>query len=633
MDKLSISNAECPNPRNARPAQRRPLARHSTTRSRFRTDCFKIESLERRTFLTGTIPVEWGVTLAGDLNYSTDHVVHVSSGFTSPTSSFIQAGANDQMEYLPTGTMYLQWYGGKVAGTVPIAIETGTSFGQPYSYPSPQETTVTLSVADAGPPIPKGFYAGDYVLYSYYTGDNNFSAESTLDEATAAQNIGASGSGAGIYVVDFGNKKTAKLSIVKGPTNTSVDDKISPIKVAELDASGKLDPKDDTTITASISSSSTGTGTLSGTTNVSTRNGTASFSNLSINKPGQYVLNFTDSDDRMVASASFQISGAKLEFKGKVSNGVAGSSLDPSVEVELVNSKGKPITNASSLVTLSISGSNASNPITGNTVQLTNGVAVFSSVKLSNPGDYTLSATDDQGDTSALSNQFEITGVHLAFKKQPAETGANARVAYEVDLENSKNQVVNRSSIGVGLALTTIEGGTDAALSSSADTVDFGVANNSGGDPVTINSAGTYTITFTVISQSTDGFDYTIAPITSDPFQVVANHLKFVKQPLSTGVSVPLRYEIVMENYRNQTVTTSADQLQFTLIPSPGESNGILASNVDTLIGGSAINANNMISISPAGTYQLSVVDVPPNPADAVAAGVTSVSFKIKASK
>ncbi len=430
------------------------------------------------------------------------------------------------------------------------------------------------------------------------------------------------------------------LAVKAQPTNSSPGDAIAPaVRVAVVNDAGKvITTAKPTPITASLASSSTGTGTLSGSTTATTVRGVASFKNLSINKPGDYTLNFTNTDGVTVSSAQFTISTAKLIFKGQISNGIPGSALHPAIKVELLDKKGHLITTDSSLVTLSIktgpAASGANPPLTGNTAQLVNGVAVFSNLKFSTPGDYTLSATDDQNDAAATSNDFKITGLHLAFKTQPQETGTGAKVRYVVALEDYRNRLVNTSSVGLGLGLGILEGGAGAVLSSVADTVDFGQAVNSGSSPATINVPGTYTITFTVISQNVDAFDYTIDPITSNSFKVVANHLQFVRQPASRAAGVSLVYEVALKDYRGKVITTNnTDQLKFTLIPSDAGSGAVLTGGVDTLLGGIANDANNSLSIDTPGTYRLAVVDVPADPSAAVAAGVTSIPFKIFGNK
>jgi hypothetical protein len=420
------------------------------------------------------------------------------------------------------------------------------------------------------------------------------------------------------------------------PANTLVDDAINPaVQVSLQNSSGAVDTNADdaVTVTASLGSGGTGTGALGGTTSATTSGGVASFSNLTIDKPGKYVLTFADSAGRTVSTNQFNVSAGKLVFKHPVRNGVAGSALDPAVEVELENSKGKPITDASTVVTLSIAGTNSANPITGNSIQLVNGIALFPSLKLGVPGEYTLTATDDEGDTAANSSPFTITGVHLDIVKQPAEAGVNAPLKYVVEVKDARNRLVNTSSLGLALTLNTVEGGTNAVLATSADTVDFGKADNSGAPPASVNSPGEYTLTFTVINEGAAQLVYTIHPVTTLSFNVAANHLRFHREPAAIAPGMALTYEIVLDDYRNRPVTSSTtDTLRFTLIPKSDET-GVLSGNTDTLQNGIATNSLTAFSIDQPGYYKLSVVDVPPSPTDPVATGVTSVFFKIRTVK
>ncbi len=423
----------------------------------------------------------------------------------------------------------------------------------------------------------------------------------------------------------------ANLEIRPQPSNTSPGDPIEPgVRVSVVDPAGRVDTAATTTITASLTPVSGAIGTLSGDTTKSTVAGVARFTNLRVNKPGQYVLNFTDSEQDVVTSQPFTISTGKLVFKRRIRNGIPGTALHPSVLVELVDRRGHLLSDVSTVVTLTITGTNSANPITGNSVQLQHGMAVFSDLKFAQPDSYTLSATDDQGDANATSNEFSITGLHLAFKRQPAEAGVGAPLRYKIELEDYRNRLVNTSSVGLGLGLNIVEGGTNAALSSVADTVDFGVAVNSGPTPATINTVGTYTITFTVISEGSDSFDYTINPITSNPFKVVANHLVFKPEPRNTFVNVPLRYVVELEDYRNHVVTTNSDVLNFTLNTVAGGTDAVLASSVDSLQSGIATNSATIpLAVDNPGTFTLTVVDVPANPIDPVAEQVTSRVFKV----
>ena len=120
---------------------------------------------------------------------------------------------------------------------------------------------------------------------------------------------------------------TYRLAVTRQPSNTLAGDPINPaVQVSLQDGAGNTDTNasDAVTITASIDPASTGTGTLTG--NVATTvGGVATFSGLSINKPGKYTLDFKDTAGRTISSGSFQVSAGKLVFLHPIKNGVAGS--------------------------------------------------------------------------------------------------------------------------------------------------------------------------------------------------------------------------------------------------------------------------------------------------------------------
>jgi hypothetical protein len=523
--------------------------------------------------------------------------------------------------------------------TIPGWTDT-TTFTPAGGTPSTSTSTYTAvaTLVSEAPNVPIQAGGTNYMCWELDGQETsvpqNGSGTTDVTQTFFAPNVGL------VEVKDITNGSTVLLSNFTGtafhleataPSQALAGEAFDPaVQVTIKDTAGATDADaaDAVTVTASIDASSTGTGTLTGT------GGVATFSGLSISKPGRYVMDFADSAGRSVQSATIQVSAGKLVFKRPIRNEVSGSALEPAVEVELVNSKGKLIKDApSSVVTLTAEGANASNPITGNTASLVGGVATFGSLKLVKPADYILDATDDEGDVMGTSNQFEITGVHMAFAKQPGATGANAGIRYKLELKDSKNRLVTSSALGLTITLNTVQGGEGAALLSAADIFSFGVAQNESRDnPVAINAAGKYTLTFTVISDSSNSFNYPIDPITSDEFEVVGNQLVFVKSGGRALPNIPLNYKVEMQDYKHHLVTTAADQLMFTLNPLEGAT-GVLSGNADTLIGGIADNESpNPLMINLPGSYTLTVSDVPGN-GEPAALGDTSKAFTLKAAK
>ncbi len=437
-------------------------------------------------------------------------------------------------------------------------------------------------------------------------------------------------SGTTYLLYDF-NRGPHTLSITTPPSQTTVGDKMAPVKVTVLNPSLTTDPTDSITMTATITPTGSATGSLGGTTEETTKDGVATFNNLIVNKPGEYTMTFTDSDGDTITSEQFQITGGRLKFEEPpIKDTSMAGTVEPAVRVELVDNKGKVITDDPSMVTLGISGTNATNPIMGNVAQMVNGVAEFPSLKLTVPDTYTLSATDDQNDTTTLSNSFKVTPLHLAFEKQPAQVSVGTPLKYVIALKNADDKVVTSDSTdAIRVVLVPLDAST-GVLSSAADIFLGGIANNSGTPALSIDNPGTYKLTITEISNNAFVDSTTI---TSNSFKIIADKLAFIKPPTKVLVNSPLHYEIALLDSNNNPVTSNSDHLQFTLVRIKGGIGATLVTNTDSLVGGTANNSGGVpLSINVPGTYRLIVTDVPANPGDPVAKSITSIDFEVVAS-
>jgi hypothetical protein len=115
----------------------------------------------------------------------------------------------------------------------------------------------------------------------------------TVNASTGTGCTGSPGSGTGTLVV-FG--AADHLAFLQGPTNANAGASISPaVTVRVLDSGNRLVANSSASISMAILNNP-GSGTLSGTTSVNAVNGTATFSNLSIDKVGTgYTLRATSS--------------------------------------------------------------------------------------------------------------------------------------------------------------------------------------------------------------------------------------------------------------------------------------------------------------------------------------------------
>ncbi len=521
---------------------------------------FSVESLEKRLFLTGTLRNFAALGLYPGANVFFGPV-HSGTAMTLNESVYSPSDNGDPgYANAPTGTVTIGWYGGDVLDTATLinpqyfAKDSGSQFASISSAPA---DTIVLNRADAGTPISSGQYAGDYILYSYYSGDDIYAPSPEIDAASYADIINSNNIVVA-NVVQFAS--TTSLSVTQQPSNTAVGASIDPsVKAAILNTSGSIITSEQSQVTVALASTSTGTGTLSGTKTVTTVQGIASFKDLSVDKPGQYSLTFTDDLGDATASGLFQVSGGKLVFVKPPKDGSAGEPMNPAVEVALEDAHGKIITSdSSSVVTLTPIGLQANPLIAGNSMQLVNGRATFSDLVLKKPDFYKLQA-DDGVDAQAVSSRFKITGDHLVFSPQPKNGDVNAALPFSVTLRDSHNRLVTDSGTSVRLALNTISGGAGAVLSGTT-TLNFvgGIAAFLATAGPKINIAGTYTFTAIEQDASTGALLATTTPtVTSSKFTLAGLSLAFKRQPPGTVSALsPFAVTLAVVNKRGQIETT-----------------------------------------------------------------------------
>jgi hypothetical protein len=423
------------------------------------------------------------------------------------------------------------------------------------------------------------------------------------------------------------------LGVKLAPSATEFNQAINPsVQVALQDINGATDTNSShaVTITAALSPASTGTGTLDGTLSESTVDGVATFDNLKISKPGQYVLTFTDSAGRTVSTDSFAVYAGTPRFRKFPKSGVAGNELDPKVEVELVDAKGNLVTDYPSPVTLDVGGADAGNPVEGNTAEMVNGIAVFSHLRFPKTGTYVLSASDTQADKPSTPTELKISGYHLVFQTEPGKAGVGDRLNYVVELLDASDKIVYDNRDGVELTLNTVKGGQDARLSSRGDILVYGKASNSSSPYISINSPGTYTLTARELPGAgvSESEVSATEPAKSVEFSISADHLVFAEQPRKGKVGIALKYLVELKDFENNLVK-SFDHLSIRLVRVEGGKLAVITPGADILNKGEASNTASVPNtITAPGTYRLVISDEPAvgNPA---AASVMSDEFKI----
>ncbi|HEY6224322.1 MAG TPA: hypothetical protein VIW26_11085 [Gemmatimonadales bacterium] len=225
---------------------------------------------------------------------------------------------------------------------------------------------------------------------------------------------------------------------VQPPPSTDAGQTMAASSVAALDSSGSVVTTFSRAITVAILANPGG-GTLSGTLTVNAVNGVATFSTLSIDKPGTgYTLQATSAGLASATSHAFTITAAPpppppaashLKFTVQPTSTQAGQSIAPAVQVSALDTSGTVASSFTGAITVEIGTNPAGGTLSGTTTaNAVNGVATFSNLSINNAGTgYTLQATS-AGLTSATSGAFDITppppppATQLRFTVQPTNT-------------------------------------------------------------------------------------------------------------------------------------------------------------------------------------------------------------------
>ncbi len=258
----------------------------------------------------------------------------------------------------------------------------------------------------------------------------------------------------------------ARLNFGTQPPNSVAGVVISPpVTVRIEDTFGNL-----TASTASVTvaiGTNPGGGTLSGTLTVAAVAGVATFSTLSINKPGTgYTLTAASAGLTGTTSGTFNITAgaaSKLNFGTQPSNATAGVAISPPVTVRIEDTFGNLTASAAS-VTVAIGTNPGGGTVSGTlTVSAVAGVATFNGLSINKSGTaYTLTAASS-GLTGATSVTFNITAAaanHLDFSTQPSSTTAGVAISPSVTvrIEDSFNNLT-ASTASVTVAIGTNPGG------------------------------------------------------------------------------------------------------------------------------------------------------------------------------
>jgi alpha-tubulin suppressor-like RCC1 family protein len=257
-----------------------------------------------------------------------------------------------------------------------------------------------------------------------------------------------------------------KLAFTVHPSRTTAGDVIAPaVVVAIQDDAGKTITTANNSITLATGSNTPGM-MLGGTATVAAVNGVATFSDLRINVASNYILTATSANLASATSVQFAVvtgPAVKLGFTVQPVNTLANATI-PAVTVAVQDAVGNTVVGSNLAVTMSIANNPGGGSLFGNLgASSLNGLALFSSLSITKPGDgYTLRAFAP-GLTPAISNSFNVTigpASKLVFTTQPATSppGTTISPAVAVTVQDVAGNTVLITNTIITLAIGTNPG-------------------------------------------------------------------------------------------------------------------------------------------------------------------------------
>ena len=206
------------------------------------------------------------------------------------------------------------------------------------------------------------------------------------------------------------------LVFVTEPANTTAGAPLSVLKVSAVDSAGGVVAVFNGRVTLALGANPGGD-QLHGTVTATAVQGTASFSDVRIDRTGTgYTLRAHIDGLTDATSAAFDISAgapAAASYTGQPTTTSAGAAITPAVEVRVVDAFGNPVTNYGGTVTVSLAHDGSvlkdASLLGTTTVSATLGVAEFSDLHINQSGvGYTLAVRLPTGSSATVSQPFDI---------------------------------------------------------------------------------------------------------------------------------------------------------------------------------------------------------------------------------
>jgi hypothetical protein len=354
---------------------------------------------------------------------------------------------------------------------------------------------------------------------------------------------GAGGSPAGTV--------TARLTFISQPSQATAGQAIAPVEVAVVDSAGQRLTAFTGSIAITLASSSGAT--LSGTQTVVAAGGVATFSDLTIDRAGQYALRASASGAAPATSTPIDVVAPPPPPPGVTHLGYArqplqtneaGAVMSP-VMVAALDASGNVVAGFGNRISIALGANPGGGTLSGTvSVAAVQGIATFSDLSIDNVGSgYTLRAATP-GLTPVGSASFDVApappppggAAYLRFTDQPQIMQAGqAMPAVRVTIYDASDNQVRTFTGNVTITLGSNPAAGTLTTASPTIDMDLGLGGVVQWTDLTIDRPGNgYTLRATspgLRSATSDPFD-----ITSDPPPPLngATGLAFYQEPTTT---------------------------------------------------------------------------------------------------
>jgi len=381
----------------------------------------------------------------------------------------------------------------------------------------------------------------------------------------------------------------ARLTFASQPSQATAGEAIAPVEIAVVDSAGQRLTGFTGTVTIALANPSGAR--LSGTPSVGAVSGVATFSDLTIDRAGQYTLRASAAGAAAATSTPIEVipppppppTVTHLGFARQPLQSIQAGAVMSPVLVAALDASGDVVTTFSSPITMAL-GTNAGGGTLSGTLSVAavSGIATFSELSIDNVGSgYTLRAAIP-GISPVNSASFDVTAAppppggatYLRFTDQPQITQAGQVMpTVRVTAYDASDQTVFIFTGNVTITLGDNPVAGTLTTASPTINMDLGLGGVVQWTDLMIDRAGNgYTLRATspgMRSATSDPFD-----ITSDPPPPLngATGLAFAQEPTTTRAGdffvPPVR--VVVQGYGGTTDLNYSGAIWISLDANPG---------------------------------------------------------------